>query len=387
MILSRFIIRVMPLLLIMLTAHTASAIQPRLPEMNALPDQTSISGLSSGAFMAAQFHVAYSKDLVGAAIVAGGPWNCASTFSWVSPLTNALTSCMDPCKYTWFICPAWFFPNGSDLAGQAKEAVAAGEIDDVSNLLDDKVYIFSGRNDDTVVSGVVDATQEFYRAMGLSDEQVFYNKSVDAGHAFITDDASDAPCDVTQSPYINNCNIAQARRLLAHIYGELNEAPVLPPAVESEAETGAEPVMQGALIRFNQKAFLDTDNSSMDNDAYVYIPQSCKTQQCRVHVSLHGCRQGISVIGSTYIEETGYNEVADNNNLIILYPQVKKSSINPVNPRGCWDFWGYTSNNLPPFKYAQKDAPQMKAIKKMIDRLTSPIQSTLQSTVQPAVTQ
>ena len=385
MTLSRLIIRLMTLILLMLTAHTASAIQPRLPEMNALPDQTSISGLSSGAFMASQFHVAYSEDMVGAAIIAGGPWNCASTFSWLSPLNNALNSCMDPCKYTWFICPAWFFPNGSDLAVQAKGAVAAGEIDDVSNLLDDKVYIFSGRNDDTVVTGVVDATQAFYRALGLPDEHIFYNKSIDAGHAFITNDASDAPCDVTQPPYINNCNIAQARRLLTHIYGELNEAPALSPtaekiaehAVEPEAEAAqvAEPVLQGELIRFNQKEFLETDNTSMDDDAYVYIPQSCETQQCRVHVSLHGCRQGISVIGTTYIDETGYNEVADNNNLIILYPQVKKSSVNPVNPRGCWDFWGYTSANLPPFKYAQKDAPQMKAIKKMIDRLTSSAQS------------
>ncbi|SFG80681.1 extracellular catalytic domain type 2 short-chain-length polyhydroxyalkanoate depolymerase [Neptunomonas qingdaonensis] len=379
MALSRLMIRLMTLLLIMLAAHTASAIQPRLPGLNALPDQTSISGLSSGAFMASQFHVAYSKDLVGAAIIAGGPWNCASTFSWLSPLNNALTSCMDPCKYTWFICPAWFFPNGSDLAAQAKDALTAGEIDDLSNLLDDKVYIFSGRNDDTVVTGVVDATQAFYRALGLPDEHIFYNKSIDAGHAFITNDASDAPCDVTQSPYINNCDIAQARKLLAHIYGELNEAPVLSPMPEKIAEHAVEPeaekMLHGELLRFNQKEFLDTDNTSMDDDAYVYIPQSCTTEQCRVHVSLHGCRQGISVIGTTYIEETGYNEVADNNNLIILYPQVKKSSINPINPRGCWDFWGYTSANLPPFTYAQKDAPQMKAIKKMIDRLTSSAQS------------
>lgn len=349
-------IKRMVALLIILSVHTVNAVQPRLPEMNALPDQTSISGLSSGAFMASQFHVAYSKDLVGAAIVAGGPWNCASTFSWLSPLTNALTSCMDPCKYTWFICPAFFFPDADELADLARESVTPEDIDDVANLLDDKVYIFSGRNDDTVVTGVVDTTKAFYRALGVPEEQIFYNKSVDAGHAFITDDSSDAPCDVTQPPYINNCNIPQARKLLSHIYGELNEPVAIP---------------QGELIRFNQKEFLEMDSSSMDNDAYVYIPQSCKAEQCRVHVAVHGCRQGISVIGTTYIEETGYNEVADNNNLIILYPQVKKSSVNPVNPRGCWDFWGYTSNNLPPFNYAHKDAPQMQAIKKMIDRLST----------------
>lgn len=361
------------LLFIMLSVHTVNAAQPRLPEMNALSDQTSVSGLSSGAFMAAQFHVAYSKDLVGAGIVAGGPWNCASTFSWLSPLTNALTSCMNPCKYTWFICPAFFFPNAGELADQARDSITVGDIDDIANVLDDKVYIFSGRNDDTVVTGVVDVTKAFYRELGLPEEQIFYNKSIDAGHAFITADSSDAPCDVTQTPYINNCNIPQAEKLLSHIYGALNESVAIP---------------QGDLIRFNQKEFLETDNTSMDNDAYVYIPPSCKTQQCRVHVALHGCRQGASVIGTTYIEQTGYQEVADNNHLIILYPQVEKSNVNPVNPRGCWDFWGYTSNNLPPFNYAHKDAPQMQAIKKMIDRLSSaPITAGSQPEAQPAVLQ
>nr|WP_318289937.1 hypothetical protein [Paraburkholderia sp. BL8N3] len=41
---------------------------------------TSVSGLSSGAFMAAQFDVAWSKHLVGAGIVAGGPFYCAGLF-------------------------------------------------------------------------------------------------------------------------------------------------------------------------------------------------------------------------------------------------------------------------------------------------------------------
>jgi poly(3-hydroxybutyrate) depolymerase len=328
--------------------------------MNALKDQTSVSGLSSGAYMAAQYHVAYSETLVGAGIVAGGPWNCASTFSFMSPLSNALTTCMDPCKYTWFICPSAFFPDGASLASSAKGSAVEGLIDHTENLLNDRVYIFSGQNDKTVVTDVVDSASDFYHSMGLADNQIFYNKSVNAGHAFITNDTENSDCDVTQPPYINNCNIPQAQRMLTHIYGELNE-PVTNP--------------QGKLLRFNQRAFFESEITSMDDDAYVYIPQSCTTQQCRVHVALHGCRQGISVINTTYIEQTGYREVADSNNIIVLYPQVKKSNINPMNPRGCWDFWGYTSNNLPPFNYAYKTAPQMQAINRMIKRLISPVEN------------
>ncbi|WP_293267842.1 poly(3-hydroxybutyrate) depolymerase [Neptunomonas sp.] len=346
-------------LFILLTTNT-HAIEAPLPTMNALAEQTSVSGLSSGAYMAAQFHVAYSEKLVGAGIVAGGPWNCASTFSFMSPLSNALTTCMDPCKYTWFICPSAFFPVGKELASVAKQSGEAELIDTPDNLLDDQVYIFSGQSDRTVVTKVVDSTSDFYESIGLNGNQIFYNKSVNAGHAFITNDAEDAACDVTQSPYINNCNIPQAERMLEHIYGELNEAVTNP---------------QGELLRFNQRSFFESELASMDDDAYVYIPQSCKTQQCRVHVALHGCRQGISIMNTTYIEQTGYMEVADSNNIIVLYPQVKRSNINPVNPRGCWDFWGYTSNNLPPFNYAYKSAPQMQAINRMIERLISPLRS------------
>ena len=48
-------------------------------------DQISVSGLSSGAFFAVQFHVSFSKTIMGAGIVAGGNfprgsvvWICTS---------------------------------------------------------------------------------------------------------------------------------------------------------------------------------------------------------------------------------------------------------------------------------------------------------------------
>src|SRR5690349_4891765 len=46
-----------------------------------------VSGLSSGGFMAHQFHVAFSKLVTGAGIIAGGP------FRWVETISN---------PYYWF---------------------------------------------------------------------------------------------------------------------------------------------------------------------------------------------------------------------------------------------------------------------------------------------
>src|SRR3982750_4411765 len=51
-----------------------------------------VSGLSSGGFMAHQFHVAHSKLVTGAGIIAGGPFRCVETISnpyswvWTMPL-------------------------------------------------------------------------------------------------------------------------------------------------------------------------------------------------------------------------------------------------------------------------------------------------------------
>ena len=47
-------------------------------------------------------------------------------------------------------------------------------------------------------------------------------------------------------------------------------------------------------------------------------------------------------LGDTYARHTGYNEVGELNNIIIIYPQAIAGDI--INPIGCWDFWGYTGS-------------------------------------------
>ena len=65
---------------------------------------------------------------------------------------------------------------------------------------------------------------------------------------------------------------------------------------------------------------------------------------------------GTSNLGMSYVKNAGYNELAEANNLVILYPQILLSDENPVNPNGCWDYWGY--NDSPgdlPLKYATQE--------------------------------
>jgi len=63
-----------------------------------------------------------------------------------------------------------------------------------------------------------------------------------------------------------------------------------------------------------------------------------------------------------FATKAGYLEVAELNNIIVIFPQILRSSIFPTNPMGCWDWWGYSS-----IYYATRGGPQMSGVKKMID--------------------
>ena len=103
----------------------------------------------------------------------------------------------------------------------------------------------------------------------------------------------------------------------------------------------------------------------MAETGFVYVPAACAAANahCRVHIALHGCLQSAQSVGDRFVTGAGYNAWADNNRLLVLYPQVDTSST-PDNEYGCWDWWGYTGSN-----YAHKSAPQMKAIMAMARRL------------------
>jgi len=334
-------------------ADTPSGVM-KLPAVGADIHETSVSGLSSGAFMTSQFFVAHSGIMRGAGIVAGGPYLCAQSWPINSYLTNAMTTCMDPITES-------VGPNTPLLIKKTKALSQGGDIDSISNLKNTHLYLFSGTKDHTVSTLVMDQTLKFYEDLGIDSRDIYYNKKVDAGHAFITTSRFNS-CSKTEPPYINDCDIPQAKRILQQIYPNLDTTHTSKTA---------------AAVPFDESEFIDAKYTSMDKVGYVYIPSQCKGGQhtpCKVHVVFHGCQQGATVIGNKYYDQTGYNAYADANNLIFLYPQVhpspKLTSTEPYNPKGCWDFWGYSSPNTPTPDYFSKKSPQISAVFHMIERLT-----------------
>lgn len=320
-----------------------------LPALDADLSQTSVSGISSGGFMAAQLATAYSATFTGVGVIAAGPYYCAGTYEALPLLQNALTTCMSP------LAPS----VGADARVSWKNALrfaAAGKIDPVANLARQRVYIFSGGGDRTVKTMVVDQVEQYYRLAGTPAQSIRYHKDASAGHSIITKAAGDVACPMTLAPFINNCGFVQSHELLRHIYPQKKSAPITAAA-------------QGEIIQFNQSEFVKGTRSSMDQDAYVYVPKYCKSNRCIVHVALHGCLQGAGRIGARFYTGTGYNEYADQNKMIVLYPQAAVSTGVPPNPQGCWDFWGYSSEDQNAPSFFTQGAPQMSAIVAMVRRL------------------
>ena len=327
---------------------SAGAAAQMLPALGADVAQTSVSGLSSGAFMATQFHVAYSATMVGAGVVAGGPFYCAGLFAPTPPATAAATQCMQPVGDTG--------PDGQAALDAARTFARDGRIDAVQNLARQRVYVFAGTQDKTVLPRVAAQVGRFYTLAGVPASHLQYVADVAAGHAFITSQAGDAACAVSASPYLNNCGLEQARQILQWIYGELKPA--------------ARP--SGELMRFDQRAFDPGGKALLADSGYVYVPAQCGTGAadggagCRVHVAFHGCLQGATAIGERFVRGAGYLESADANRIVVLFPQVGASRHNPL---GCWDFWGYTSADPAQPDFFSREAPQMAAVMRMVRQL------------------
>ena len=317
-----------------------------LPRLGVTLAETSVSGLSSGAYMAGQMQVAHSKEIVGAALIAGGPYGCAETASsqlfpyWPVVVWQNATQATNGCMQVSF-----GRPDPERLAERAKEMASDGKIDPLSGLAADKVYLFSGDKDDVVRREVVEAAKRFYEAAGVPTGQIAFIQRP-GGHAFLTEKEGGA-CGLSEKPYISDCDYDQAKAILEWIYGPL-------------AEPAAEP--GGQFRVFDQSSFDDGLPNGLAAEGVVYVPKVCaESPACRLHIAFHGCGQAREAVGDAFIDKSGFARYADTNRLVLLFPQVKASL---VNPKGCWDWWGYTG-----IDYLDKDAEQISAVWKMAEAL------------------
>jgi hypothetical protein len=331
-----------------------------LPGYNADISQSSISGISSGAFMAVQFGTAWSSVIKGVGIVAGGPYWCAQ-----ADANDAFDAFSLPFLHATGLCMSGQpLSDLSNFIAKADAKSASGDIDPVQGLSRQKIYVFHGYNDTVLARSVTDAAVAFYRHyLGETNRgNLYYQTAIGAGHSLVVakdvQGGSINDCKVSAAPFIDGCGYDQAGIILRHIYGALN-AP----------NRGR---LSGTIKRFDQSLYTDPRDPgplSMADTGYVFVPGDCENgAACRVHIALHGCLQDAGEVDRRFIDDTGYNAWADTNRLIVLYPQTAVSWFLPYNPLACWDLWGYVDQND---SYVTKSGSQIRTIKAMLDALTA----------------
>ena len=309
---------------------SCSETKVQLPKLNLDKSSITVSGISSGGYMAHQYHIAYSDQVSGAALLASGPYGCAQ-----GDLKTALADCVN----------SETPPKIENTLQEIRTLAANKEIASLDNLKDNRVWIFHGANDTRVSLAVTESQNVLYKALGALTQLEY---ELDAGHGFPTEKFG-VECGLTKSPHINQCDYDGAGQLLSYLYQNIS----------SKSE------QLNSLTSFNQALFLDEEaENTLADTGYLYIPEPCaKGELCQLHIAFHGCLQNEENIGRTFVENAGYNTWAEANNIVVLYPQTK-SSYMPLNPKACWDWWGYTGAD-----YQTRNGAQLKHINNMVLKL------------------
>ncbi|KAL4978868.1 Alpha/Beta hydrolase protein [Aspergillus desertorum] len=338
-----------PLLIILAIICSNLTSAASLGAYNVDPDSVSISGFSSGGFMATQLGIAYSSVFkVGFGVFAGGPFDCARNQPNKTCMNNNTPSIKTPTE------------NIRIWSGK--------QVDDIANLRARKVYMQVGELDRTTGPNVLSQLSSQLSGF-VTEEYTTYFVSPGAGHTFPTafDSVGNTDCGASKSPFISNCGYDGAGEVLGWLYGRDSLKP---------KNKGR---LKGIVLDFDQieKFGAGANDSGMGEKGYLYVPDDCRngssSTPCKLHVALHGCCQSYDLIGNKFVENTGYNQWADTNNIIVLYPQTTVDN-SPhtiwdggvyANPLACWDWIGlYGEADL-------KGGVQMEAIVNQVKRIIS----------------
>ncbi len=284
--------------------------------------------------MAQQLHLAYSDHIAGAALLAGGPYGCAQ-----GDLRVALAQCTAPADAT--------LPALAPLVADVQARAIDGRLAPLAGLRGDRVWVYRGAVDSVVASQVSAAAADMYEAL---DAGVSLTRNFDLPYGHLLPTASPGDdCSKSEAPYIARCGFDAAGEVFKNLYDT------------------AQPADQvtGELRAFDQRPYATDPQSPPGADnGYVYVPAACAANEsCGLHIALHGCEQSSEVIGDMFASRGGFNRWADAAKVVVLYPQAQ-SSLSPLNPKGCWDWWGYTGP-----EFDTRDGAQLRWIGRMVEGL------------------
>ncbi|HEX3468698.1 MAG TPA: PHB depolymerase family esterase [Candidatus Elarobacter sp.] len=304
------------------------------------PSKVFVAGISSGGFFGVQMHVAHSATFKGAAIYAGGVYWC----SGAGQAAQALTACGGEGLYAPMLTPSETYLD---------QQSASGTIDPESNLQGQPVYLWSGTADTVVKQAAMNDLQTEYQHYGA--RIVRYDNAFPAEHGWESPDG-ELPCGTAASPYMIRCTLGTST---------YDSESVWMTAFFGTLAARNNGTLSGTLLNVDQTAFGAGASNSMDTNGYLFVPADCAAHAtCGLLIAFHGCLQTQADIGTKFVTESGIDEWADRNHVVVLYPYAVKSTTVPYNPQGCWDWWGYDDEN-----YATKSGTQISIVYKMVQHV------------------
>lgn len=314
---------------------------PPLPRLVLDPQRIAVAGLSSGATMAQQVHLAYSDRLRGAVLLAGPPYQCAQ-----GSLDLALGRCMKAGV------PG---PEPERLAREIEARAARADLAPLAGLEGDHVFALRGRDDVVVPEAVARAALGVYeRLPQAASMSLRWDGDGTFAHLWPTLE-SGGDCGATVSPYLGRCDRDLAGESMQEVFG----------APRREVAAAAASTLSG----FDQNRYVPPgEDAFLGDTGFIYRPGQCDGERaCGLLVVFHGCEQQEAEIGDRFAREAGFNRWADAHDVVVLYPQTRATYM-PLNPKACWDWWGYSGAD-----YDTRKGVQLRAIAAMTAALGAPL--------------
>jgi poly(3-hydroxybutyrate) depolymerase len=316
------------MILSLLLACLALANDP-LPKLSIDGQRITVSGISSGGFFATQMQVAFSSLVRGSAIVAGGAYGCSLGQEKRTSL------CMGKAEKV----------ELEALWQQTQEQEKQGNIDPLSNLQKARVVLFFGAKDVVVKKSQAILMESFYSRF-LLKENLLSILHPEANHAFPTEGFGN-PCKKLGLPWISDCQLNFVETFMKHLDGPIP----------------AKAVTVGSWRKFDQTSLQDDRQlTGLAEWGALYIPKACETGSCGLHLAFHGCQMNDHYVQDQFIKNVGYLEMAEQRKIVVIFPQLEKTK---ENPNTCWDWIGSTGPD-----YLNKNGPQMKAMRKLIQSVS-----------------
>ena len=150
--------------------------------------------------------------------------------------------------------------------------------------------------------------------------------------------------------YLASCGYDGAGAALQHLYsGSLR-----PPVKRANLTY---------LRRIPQAKYMLGRDVGLADEAWIFVPPQCTSgvgTRCKLHLWFHGCG-GPDRFYNASVHYAGFNEWAESNDLVILYPAMRNWGSTFQTQSGCWDGYGQTGAD-----YALQSGGQVAAIRRMI---------------------